>query len=95
MYYCQLCNYQTKHRNQIELHHISPVKNGGSNKNFNLVYLCPLCHCKIYIPGSKHSHNIRTNSSIIINGWKKSTGCSRILFVMDIDGNEFLFEEMK
>jgi hypothetical protein len=67
VYYCELCNFKTKYRNEIQTHHIVPRELNGSNDKWNLVYLCPNCHHLIFVPNSKSGHHsIRTPNSIII-----------------------------
>jgi len=74
MYYCELCDYKTENRNNIEYHHIVPKELEGSDKLFNRVYLCPNHHKMVYIEDSKAGiHSIRNSDSIIIRGWFKST----------------------
>ena len=69
MYYCELCDYQTKNRNNIEYHHIIPKELEGSDKLNNRVWLCPNHHKMIYVSGSKAGiHSIKNESSIIIKG---------------------------
>ena len=41
---CATCGATEK----IELHHIIPVKAGGTNDYFNLVYMCHDCHMKLH-----------------------------------------------
>ena len=44
MYFCELCDYSTPNRNNIENHHIVPKELKGSDKQYNRVYLCPNHH---------------------------------------------------
>ncbi len=95
MFYCELCNYTTEIRSKINEHHINPKENNVSNDNYNLVYLCPNCHNKIYIPEStKGIHSIKSNDSIIINGWLKSTD-GRILSIIhtNSDNEEYIISK--
>ncbi len=76
MHKCEFpnCEYETKYRTQIHRHHIKPVECGGSDKNFNLIYLCPNHHTKIYIPEATHGiHTVNGDDSIILKRWFKST----------------------
>jgi len=87
MYYCELCDYKTKNRNNIEIHHIVPKELNGSNKKSNKVYVCGTCHSKIYVNGSKSgAHSIKNTSSIVINGWFYSTTGAMLL--IEKDGKE-------
>jgi hypothetical protein len=73
-YYCEICNYLTVHRNKIHYHHIKPVELGGSDWAYNRVYLCPTCHCLVYIPESLTGiHSIKCDDSIKILKWIMST----------------------
>jgi 5-methylcytosine-specific restriction endonuclease McrA len=48
-YICQRCfNYS---KGNIVLHHIKPVKCGGSDANFNLIPLCSKCHKIVHTRG--------------------------------------------
>lgn len=38
---CELCGYARSNR---DVHHITPVSEGGSNDILNLISLCPNCH---------------------------------------------------
>jgi hypothetical protein len=40
-YICGVCGVKMPH---IEVHHIKPRAYGGSNEEYNLISLCPLCH---------------------------------------------------
>ena len=74
MYYCELCDFSSKNRNNLESHHIVPKELKGSHKKFNRVILCGKCHSMIYVEGSKSGiHSIKNDDSIIIRGWFKST----------------------
>lgn len=76
MYKCQFpnCSYECNERSYIHNHHIVPKELGGSDKSGNRIYLCPNCHCRVYIPESSSGiHSIKSNNSIIIIGWLMST----------------------
>jgi len=89
MYKCEFpgCDYVCEHRSQIHRHHIVPKTLNGSDKEYNKIYVCPNCHTRIYVPGVKHGiHSIKTNESIIINGWLGSTN-GRVLEYINSSGN--------
>ena len=69
------CDFHTKHRNNIEKHHIIPKENGGKNISSNLIMLCPNCHGKIFIDNASLSskHHIKTENYIILNRILPST----------------------
>lgn len=74
MYFCQICDYETEFKNQINEHHIQPKELAGGNQKYNKVHLCPNCHNKVYVPGAKSgAHAIERPDSIIIKGWFLST----------------------
>lgn len=69
------CQYSTKTRTQIHRHHIVPREQGGINKSINRIELCPTHHTKIHIPtASKGMHAKKSDDSIILLGWRESTG---------------------
>lgn len=75
-FYCNFpgCQYSTNKKSAIHIHHIVPRALGGSNKKYNLIYLCQMHHSLIYVPEAKEGiHSIRLPQSIILNGWKMST----------------------
>jgi uncharacterized protein (DUF2225 family) len=60
-YKCQCpcgCNYETNHKEQIHRHHIYAKSKGGSNDNYNLIYLCPNCHFS-HIYSGVQNHKIK------------------------------------
>lgn len=64
-YLCNLCEYSTENKKEIDIHHIIPRELGGNNNIENKIHLCPNCHRKIYIPESKKGlHSKKTNNSI-------------------------------
>ena len=68
------CDYICQKRSQIHRHHIVPVEQGGSDKGFNRIWLCPNCHSKIFIPSAIHGiHSIKSDNSLILVGWVNST----------------------
>ena len=68
------CNYETDLRSQIHEHHIKSKQENGTNKEFNLIYLCPNCHAKIYQPSALRGiHSIKGTDSIILLGKIQST----------------------
>lgn len=44
--HCEICGDTTKEI--LQVHHIIPVKVGGTNSANNLIVLCPNCHCKAH-----------------------------------------------
>lgn len=74
---CNLCNYKTNFKKEIDSHHIQPKELNGSDAKENRINLCPNCHRKIYEPSStKGIHSIKTSNSIQLiskrfstNGW--------------------------
>jgi hypothetical protein len=96
-YYCQFpkCLYFANIRSQINYHHIKPVEIGGSDKDFNRIYLCPNHHSKIYIPEAKNGiHTIKGEDSIILLGKFKSTDGIVVEYI-DKYGNKKYFLENK
>lgn len=45
----------------LQLHHIVPLGNGGTNKNSNIVCLCSICHSKVH---DKNMKNIKELTKI-------------------------------
>lgn len=43
---CVICG--TKHRSRLEIHHVVPKSEGGTNEIGNLVPLCHICHCAVH-----------------------------------------------
>lgn len=43
---CVICG--TKHRSKLEIHHIIPKSEGGTNEIGNLIPLCHICHCMVH-----------------------------------------------
>jgi len=83
------CDYETEHRTQIESHHIEQQSDGGSNKEFNRVFLCPNHHARIYVPtaSSSSKHSIKGDDSIILKRWLQCTFGSRVLEYEDMSGS--------
>lgn len=46
-YKCCVCGLKIKEL--LEIHHMVPLKNGGSNELYNLKTLCPTCHKMLHI----------------------------------------------
>ena len=44
---CQICNFCLF----VDLHHIIPISEGGTNDIKNLICLCKNCHCMIHMKG--------------------------------------------
>jgi hypothetical protein len=81
-YQCEFpnCDYETNIRSQINKHHIVSKQQGGSNKEYNMIWLCPTHHTKIYIPECKKGiHSIKSEDSVIIHRWLSGTISSKIL----------------
>ena len=86
-YKCYFCDYSTDKRSQIHKHHITPKEINGSNKRWNLIYLCPNHHSQVYEPLAKSGiHAIKGINSIQIIGWRFST-IGRLLEYIDSKGN--------
>ncbi len=82
------CNYKTAVRSQIENHHIEQQSDGGSNKSFNRVLLCPNHHARIHVPDAKTGkHKIKSDDSLVIEGWLTCTLGSRVLVHMNMEGH--------
>ena len=97
MYHCNFpgCGYITEERTQINYHHIEQKSDGGSDRRHNRIYLCPTCHTKIYIPEAREGmHTVKGKDSIIILGWFKSTGVTRVLKYLDHNGEEQYVKEI-
>lgn len=97
MYRCEFpgCKYETKTKLLIEKHHIKPRSQNGTNKRNNLIWLCPEHHRCIYVPDMKRGiHSIKHPKSIIIHGWKESTGGRVLVYeLIDINVIEYYFIE--
>jgi len=73
MFKCQYpnCDYKTENRWQIHHHHIMPKEMGGTDNDWNLIWLCPTHHSKIYIPESKSGiHKNKGKDSIQLIAWR-------------------------
>ena len=93
MFKCTLCEYQSE-RTSIHYHHIIPRELGGTDKASNLVYLCPNCHNKVFVPDSNSGiHSFKNNNSIQIFGWLNST-VGRVLCYIDHNGLESFVPDM-
>ena len=97
MYYCQMpdCDYVCEAKSLINFHHIVPVSMGGSNKNSNLIELCPNCHARIYVDGIKSgSHAIIHENSVIFLGKLLSTG-GYVISYTNINTDEVKYHFLK
>ena len=75
-YHCNFpnCSYSTEIRTQIHKHHIIPREENGSDKEWNLIFLCPNHHSKIFVPSAKKGiHSKKSKDSIILLNKYKST----------------------
>lgn len=88
VYKCQFpqCKYETNNRFQIHYHHIIPKECGGTNKEYNRIWLCPNHHSRIYIKeATKGIHSIKTKDSIIFKGILQSTSGRLIEYIENDD----------
>lgn len=88
-YNCEFpgCSFATNNRNEIHEHHIIPKEAGGLNNKWNKIFFCATHHGFIFCEQSRHGqHSIRTNNSIILKGWRFSTG-GKILEYIDEKGD--------
>jgi 5-methylcytosine-specific restriction protein A len=46
--YCEICKKYGKLVRAVEVHHIKPLAEGGSNHFSNLISLCHRCHARIH-----------------------------------------------
>lgn len=46
--FCEMCRKYGKLNKAVEVHHIVPLSEGGTNKFSNLISLCHRCHAKIH-----------------------------------------------
>lgn len=93
MYQCEhphpQCDYQTTLRSQIHYHHIIPKECGGGNGRDNRIWLCPTHHTHIFVPEAKQGHHAQQSEhSIILIGWRKSTGGGHVLLYRKISDPE-------
>ena len=86
-YKCEFCDYETNERSRIHIHHIIPRQAGGSNKQHNLVMLCPNHHNQIYSEHSKNGIHTHQEDSIQITGWYFSTA-GWVLGYIDENGEQ-------
>lgn len=85
-YKCQLCSYETDERHNIDAHHIIPQEEHGADEDWNIVYVCPNCHRRIYIPSATSGiHSVKNIRSIILIKKYFSTG-GYILEYKDVFG---------
>lgn len=93
-YHCEFpnCTYETNQRSHIHIHHIIPREFGGCDKKWNKIFLCPNCHAtKIFVPNSSGIHSYKTKETIVIKGWRISTG-GRMLEYIDANGEVCYFQ---
>ena len=57
---CEECLKQDRLTPSKEVHHIVPLKNGGTNREDNLMALCKSCHSKITAEMGDRWHNRNT-----------------------------------
>ena len=89
------CEIESDEREQFEYHHIVPRSKNGTNDRNNRIWLCLKHHAKIYIPGeSRGKHSKIRDGSIIINGWRFSTG-GRILEWKNISDKDYQYHEVE
>ena len=85
------CDYETKEKSLIDIHHIVPRELGGSNKEFNLIEMCPCHHRKIYIEESSSGpHSKKHEDSIVILNVYKSTN-GDVLHFKDSKDTEYSY----
>lgn len=98
MYKCQMpgCDYICDDKSQINFHHIVPRELGGSNKESNMLELCPNCHDgRVFIPEAKSGlHSIRHNNSVILIGKLLST-VGYVISYRDINDDEIKYSLLK
>ena len=88
MYFCELCDYSTLNKQEMDFHHIVPKELEGSDNLFNRVWLCARCHRKVYVEGSMSGiHSTKNNDSIVIKGWFNSTE-GKLLLIITPEGIE-------
>lgn len=54
---CERCMAQGRYVQVEEVHHIVPLKDGGTNEWSNLMSLCRKCHAEIHAEMGTRSHN--------------------------------------
>lgn len=64
---CMMCNWD---KTSLDIHHIIPKKNNGTNEDDNLICLCPNCHRMAH--EKKYTIEELNNNSIkfLFNNWK-------------------------
>jgi hypothetical protein len=75
-YNCQFpnCSYSTDNKHQIHKHHITPKELNGNNKRYNLIWLCPTCHTRIYEEDSRRGiHSINADNKVQLLRYVQST----------------------
>lgn len=65
---CMMCNWD---RTTLDIHHIIPKKQGGTNNDNNLICLCPNCHRLAH--ENKYSIDELENNSVekLFNNWRE------------------------
>lgn len=66
---CEICGYDYKP--SLQIHHIIPLSNNGSNDIDNLALLCPNCHALVHSLMSDSARKIMSNDEIDL--WIKKT----------------------
>lgn len=66
MYKCEFpgCLSLSDNSDDFHKHHIVPREFNGTDKSLNLIRVCPTCHNKIYVPGTKHKGTKHHESKI-------------------------------
>lgn len=86
------CTYCVPNREQIDNHHIIPKSDGGSDKQHNRIFLCPVHHRNIYIPSAKVGlHSFKRDGSIIIKGYMQSTAGKGLRYINCDDKKEYVY----
>lgn len=85
------CGFVTTDKSLIDIHHIVPKEQGGSEKPFNKIELCPNHHRRIYIKASRAGiHSLQHDDSIeILNILESSDG--RVMHFKTLDDKEYSF----
>ena len=90
--FCQFCDFEGE-RCELHSHHIIPKEVQVENRSWNLLFVCPTCHNRIYIPESKSGiHSIKKSNSIIVKQWYPSTH-GRVLEFIDHTGKVQFVED--
>jgi hypothetical protein len=65
---CPKCNWG---KTTLDLHHVTPKKNGGTDDNSNLIPLCPNCHRMCHEGQYSESELKLFTIDIIFSNWKE------------------------